>query len=85
MDDNSEPIGLLIDYDFSVTTASEAVNHRDNDTPIGKRVAAASDAEVPSGTSEGGVTVGARRTQRQMPPTPVRFSYLLEMLTNRDL
>lgn len=78
-DDSSEPIGLLIDYDFSVNTASdsEAVNHQDaaaDDIPIGKRVAAASDAEVPSDAFEGRIAVGAGRTRRQRPRTPVRFS-----------
>jgi len=62
-DNSSESIGLLIDYDFSVNT--EAVNHGDtDDTPIGERVAAASDAED---TFEGRVAVGAGRTQRQTP------------------
>lgn len=94
-DDGSEPIGLLIDYDFSINTTSEAVNHwdtagdaadayaADHDTPIGKRVVAASDAEIPSDTFERGV-VGAGRRQRQTART-VRFSQLLETLTNRDL
>jgi len=93
-DDGSEPIGLLIDYDFSIHTTSEAVNHRDTaadaadahaagDTPIGKRVVAVSDAEVLSDTFEGRVVVGAGRTQRQT-PRMVRFSQSLETSPNRD-
>jgi serine/threonine protein kinase len=87
-DDSSEPTGLLIDYDFSVNTASEAVNHQDtaaDDTPIVKRVAAASDAEAPSDAFEGRIAVGAGRTRRQTPRTPVRFYQLLETSTNLDL
>jgi hypothetical protein len=87
-DDESEPIGLLIDYDFSVNAAgSEAMNHGNtaadaadagtaDATPIGKRGAAAS--------FEGREVVGARRLRRQKRRT-VRFSQLLETLTNRDL
>lgn len=82
-DDESEPVGLLIDYDYSVNTISEAVNHQDASTVnAANRVIAASDAQVPKDTEES-VVVEAR-TQRQVPRT-VRFSQLLEMSTNHDL
>ena len=89
-DDKSEPIGLLIDYDYSVntTTASEAVNYQDTavnatgthtaeDALIGKRVVAASDAEVHSRAFEGRVEVETRKAQRETPRT-VCFAHLLE-------
>ncbi len=80
MDDESEPVGLLIDYDYSVNTISEAANHQVN---AADRVVAASDAEVSKDT-EGSVAVEARRMQRQI-PRMVRFAQLLEMSTDRDL
>jgi len=80
MDDESEPVGLLIDYDYSVNTISEAANHQVN---AADRVVVASDAEVSKDT-EGSVAVEARRTQRQI-PRMVRFAQLVEMSTDRDL
>jgi hypothetical protein len=82
-DDESEPVRLLIDYNYSVDAPSEAANYQDTavnaadthaakDTLIGKRVVAASDAEVLSGTFEGRVEVEARKAQRETPLT-VRF------------
>jgi len=67
-DDRSEPIGLLIDYDFSIDTNSEAVNQKDtatnasdtHDTLIGGRVVVAPDIE-------GGVAVGARKVRSETP------------------
>ena len=97
-DDESEPIGLLIDYDYSVNTvtASEAVNHQDTavnaanthtaeDALIGKRVVAASDAEIHLGAFEGKVEVEARKAPQRETPRTVRFAQLLEMSINHDL
>ena len=73
-DDKSEPIGLLIDYDYSINTEVNAADkHAVDDAPIGKRVAAVSDAGVSSGAFEGRLAVEAGKAQRQALRT-VRFT-----------
>jgi hypothetical protein len=80
-DDESEPVGLLIDYDYSINTEVNAADaDAVDDTPIGKRVVAVSDAGVSSDAFEGRLTVEQRQALRT-----VRFPQLLEMSTNCDL
>ena len=83
-DDESEAVGLLIDYDYAINTNSEAVNLHNRAAVIAaNRAVAAFDAEAPKDTKRS-VVVGARMTQRQTPRT-VRFAQLLETSTNSDL
>lgn len=93
-DDGCEPVGLLIDYDYSEsvntvldhqeTAVNAAATRAAEDTLVGKRGVV---AEVPLDTIEArGVRVKARKAaaQREKQRT-VRSTQLLEMSTNYDL
>ena len=65
-DNESEPIGLLIDYDFLINAEVDAANaHTADDTPIVKGVVAGSDANISSTAFEVGLAAEAGKTQRQ--------------------